>query len=826
MVARPSKPTRSGNAGEMSPDAAGRIDIKQYYSALLNSKNVEPVPQGGFRQMGGTWRKGTWRRPLSARTITSPSLSAGPHTGTQTVWTGTVAGTVAAVFVDGFDISAGTATFQVEAETAPGVWTLVGGPFAVGNNAVAESRMAAFAPGGQRSATGLRIRATFSESSTVAIVAVSAFFESGTPHRPRFTSIALDDGTAVVCFVTAGIGDFFTSAGFKGSVYLPTVTANMLPDLDFYAEGRTIGNFHGQLQTLRAFLVTQAQLQDWRRDNWPYNPAPDADLGGVYPKTDDKWEVIIRSPTAQYIYLSFTVNGETISAVPLTDNAGNPVQTGAPGEDWNYTAARIEDALEALPGLGVGVTVVYSNLVGVGAKLTVTFGGALSGQEYQLSVIITNTAEASALATHTQIGETDLEPLFSVSRGWPGAVAADLVQDRFGLARIPAVPGAIALSRVGEYFDFNEKGTTDESARLDKLRSQTTETVFHLVWSTYLLAFTSKGAYFAPNRTIERNTPLNFVKVSAVGAQPNAKPFMLEGEVHYVGINPEGIGGASNGGNQVMKAIYDDVATKYSAAPISLLASHLISGIVRSVSQAAQSDLDAERAWLMRADGRLVTGQFIGSQDITGFVEWIAAQLGQVREIGIDGNNRLWLPIERAGKYSIEMYDTSIFLQDAVTKTPNLAGVVSGLEDYEGDEVWAVADGYVVGPFTVAGAQIDLRDAYVSAVVGRWQAPYAEGMPEVYTTPNDDVIWRPGRIHTVHANVIETTSIAIGANGESPVDVPLLETTDPVDAPMPAKTKLLTVGGLLGSKVGTTVVFTQTRPGRFRVRDYSIGAKL
>lgn len=832
MVQRPTKPTRSGNAGEMSRDVEGRIDIKQYYSALKAAKNVEPVPQGGIRQMGGTWRMGTWRRPLVARVISGASVSAGPHTGTQTVWSGTVAGTVAAVFVDGFDISAGTATFSVEAETAPGVWTQVGGPFAVGNPAVAESRMATYAPGAQRAATALRIRATFSTSSTVAISAVSAFFESGTPQKPRFTSITLDDGTAVVCFVTAGIGDFFTrQAGFRGSVYLPTVTAAMLPDLDFYSEGRTIGNFHGQLQTLREFLVTPGQLHDWRRDLWPYDPVPRADLGAAYPKTNDVWDVVIRAISATRLYISITVNGETITAIPLTDNAGNPVDADDAARDWTYTAAAIEDELEGLPGLGVGVTCTFGGDLGGGSvKLVVTFGGALSGEEYQLSALITNTAEASALATHVQIGETELEPLFSASRGWPGAVANDLVQDRFTVNRIPAVPGAMALSRTGEYFDFNEKGTADNSARLDKLRSQTTETVFHLVWSTYLLAFTSKAAYFAPNRTIERGTPLNFVKVSEVGAQPNAKPFILEGEVHYVGINPEGIGGASNGGNQILKAVYDDVGTKYAVAPISLIASHLIAGIVRSVSQAAQSDLDAARAWLMRNDGRLIAGQFIASQEITGFVEWIAATGGQVREIGIDGGNRLWLSVERNGRYSHELYDTSIYLHDAVVKIPDLAGIVSGLVDYDGDQVCAVADGFEIGPFPVAGGTVDLRDAYTSAIVGRWQPPYAETMPEVAVVGNDDVIWRPGRIHTVNANIIDTTSLAIGANGQPPQDVPLLDTMDQTGQPVPPKTKLVTMGGangvLLGSKEGTTAVFTQVKPGKFRMRDFSIGAKL
>ena len=73
------------------------------------------------------------------------------------------------------------------------------------------------------------------------------------------------------------------------------------------------------------------------------------------------------------------------------------------------------------------------------------------------------------------------------------------------------------------------------------------------------------------------------------------------------------------------------------------------------------------------------------------------------------------------------------------------------------------ADGFVLGPFTVSAGAIDLGDSYTAVLVGRWQAPRFETMPQVFVTPGDDVIFRPGRIHTVEANIMDTTSIAIGA---------------------------------------------------------------
>lgn len=828
MVARPASPTRSCNAGEFTPEAKSRVDIKQYYSAGLAFKGVEPVPQSGFRRMGGSRRKGEWRRPLSARAITSPTPTFGPHTGTQTIWTGTVAGTVATVLMSTLAIDKGTATFVCEAFVG-GVWVQIAGPFAV-KTGTPVTRLAAFAPGAQKAATSLRIRATFSlAATTVSGLTVAASFESGTAERPRFVDLTTDQGNALACFVTVGIADFFTeSAGYVGSASLPTVTAAMLPDLGFYGEASTIGIFHGTLETARLFLATPGQLHDWREDLWPYDPVPSADLGGTYAKTDDKWDFSIRwIDSVDYIGLSVTVNGETTPSilVPRTGD-GAPADLNPDTPDWPLFATQVQTAIRALPTMSAGVTVTAGSGFSHFKNFTVTFGGDLSGEEYEFSAIIANTSDASVLPYHTQIGKTETEPVFSVARGWPGG--AVLVQDRMDYYRIPAVVGAMSLSRIGEYFDLNIDGTTDAAARLDKLRSQTFEAILHVKESTYIFVFTDRGVYFISNRTIERNTPLNFVLASEIGAQPNCLPFTLEGEVYYVAIAPKGLAFASTGGKQVLRVseTVTSASASFNADPISLLASHLVDQVIRSASQRPETDLDASKGWLMRGDGRLVAGQMIRNQEIVGFCEWLAAAGGLVREIGVDGKNRLWVAIERTGRTSIEIYDTSIYLQDALDVTPDLAGVISGLPYEEGAELWAKADGYVLGPFTVAGGSIALGDAYAAALVGRWIAPRWESMPQVLVTGNDDVILRPGRIHTMHVNIADTDSIAIGANGQAPQAVPLHDTNDPTDTPMPLKTKLVTSAGLLGMVEGTTAVITQVRPGELRVRDIAMGTKL
>lgn len=811
MAMNPATPIRSVNAGEIDPDAHSRVDIKQYYSGAAAMKNFEPVPQSGYRLMGGSRIKGRQRGALSAIALSGAALSAGPHTGTQTIWQATIAGTLAVVHISGLVLSAGTGTFTVEANIG-GVWTAIGGVFYAGTAAV--TRTAAFSPQEGVAATALRIRLTFSESATVALSSVTAWSETAAAEDPRFVSLSTDDGIFYVCAITPGMFDAFTDAGHAGSALLPLTTGAMLPDLGFYAEADTIGVFHPSTVTTQR-IRRMGYSNAWEVDSWPYENIPQVDLGGSYIKTNDIWEVFIRWALEVNLYLAVTVNGETTAGIPLTDSGGSVIGAGNASADWNLFASNLQTAIEGLPNIGPGVTTSIISTASDSQRLTVTFGGDLAGAEYEFAAVVVNTTEASALPSHRQTGKTDGEALFSASKGYPGTV--ELASDRQIYARIPAKTGAIAMSATGDYFNLNITASADTSARLDAIRSVVTETVLHVKESKYLLAFTDKAAYFVNNRVIARNEPLNFVKTSETGIRPNTRAIDLDGLVYYV----------SHNGEQLISLSYDDVTTSYMPNPETLLASHLISGIKRTARQIAEQQQDAAKIWLLRADGRLVAGQVIRNQDITGFCEWRLAGSGQARELSVDGANRLWVATMRGADRFIELYDQNCLYQAAITSTSDIAGVVSGLDQLEGSVVWAQAEGYVLGPYTVANGQIALEDPYTGDItVGLWIAPVFESMPQPLIVPQDEIVFRPGRIHSAHVNVIETTSIAIGANGEAAVNIPLTRGGDPLDAVPPERTELVSVYGMLGSQTGPRLTITQTRPGKCRVRDLALEAKL
>jgi hypothetical protein len=661
----------------------------------------------------------------------------------------------------------------------------------------------------------------FSVSASITTGVVEVLTEAAVQDVPRYTSVRHDSGSKYFCSLQAVFMDVFEDDVFVAGVYLPTVTADILPHVDFYAEDATIGIAQNTLQTLR--VRRGGSSAEWVRDLWPYDGIPKVDLGGVYPKTNDKWEVQIKYTGTPFVYLTLTVDGETTPGVPFVDAAGNPVAISG-AVNVALTTAGIKDALEALPSLvGGTVTVGLVTLAGATKRVDLTFGGTLSGSEYQVTSTITNTADAAALASHVVIGKTDFEPLFSALRGYPGVFG--FAQDRLAHGDIAAVPPAISISQAGEYFKLNIESAGASAARLDKLRAgQVSERVLAFAEATYFLVFTDRGVHFASNRTINKTDPLNFVQASEVGIVPNCKPVKLESKVFYVGANPNG---ENSEGHQVLSLSYSEIETSFDATPEHIMASHLVDRITRAVGQVATGRGAASKMWMMRSDGRLIAACVIKSQDILGFCEWISAGGGAVAELHVDTANDVRLAVRRGGGMRHERQDRSTLFHATARVTPDLAGTIRGLSHLEGRQVWAEIEGHLLGPFTVEAGEIDLGDAYDGpALVGLWQAPLWESMPRYLITRNDEVVRRPGRIHSARLQLIDTTSVAVGANGGEIEDMPLTTTNDLVTQGLPEKTTSVRRVGMLGFKIGPTMVVTQKRPGHVHVRDLEFQEKL
>lgn len=632
-------------------------------------------------------------------------------------------------------------------------------------------------------------------------------------------------GLSYVMIVSAGKVEIWRNDRVKrATLTIAAITAGMIPDLSFWGEANTFGIFHPDINAVGGLRLFRNEADDtsWTVDAWPLEFIPEIDLGGTYSKTNDVWDLYIRwSGTPPALTLNCTVDGVDTSTVKLYDTSSVLCSPESMTADWDRFAADIAAAISDLPGFASGVSVVFnvSDSVNNYRPFTVTFGGVLAGAEYEFDAQVVNTTDASALVTHVEVGETEGEPLVSVTRG--GFAGMGMYQDRAVYFAPEARQAALCMSETAEYFNVNIKAVKDTGARLEALRTSTSEVIYHVLDNTYLLVFTDQAEWFASNRTVNRNEPLNFVRASEVGSKKNCRPVNINGLVFFV----------SPDGGILSSIIYDAVGTTYTPTPENDLCKDLVANIRDQVVQRKIGSSTSARNWILREDGRLVCliVNKAREQNIVAPSEWGVHGGGLVKAHGVDGSEQVWLVVERGGAARVEVMEEAgiNMLQAAIRVTTDAAGVATGLSVHNGRTVWAAIEGDFHGPYVVSGGQVTIDDAPSKpAVIGLWEPPVYESMPYVRVLQDDSVVKRPGAVKAASIYVIDTTSLAVGANGRAARDLPLNRMSDDLSAPKSGFTGDVLVAGLNGVSNAPTITFTQVRPGRLRLRDYVPGAKL
>ncbi|MDW5313727.1 hypothetical protein [Rhizobium sp. PL01] len=654
----------------------------------------------------------------------------------------------------------------------------------------------------------------------------SAYCGAGVASVCRQGVLNVDANRSYTLIVTAGSVAIWRNDRVKvATVAVVSITSAMVPDLQFYGEANTVGIFHPDLWNAVRLFRNPLDDTSWTVSTWPYGDLPEVDLGGVYTKTNDYWSLYLRwTSAAPSLVMNVSIDGNQTGAVRLLNGASVAIAPDVSvAADWHAMATALRTEIRALPGMNNDVDIQYDPAQDQSRYRTfnIVFTNSLSGSEYQVDAHVLNTSEVSVLASHIDIGKTLGEPLISVTRG--GFSGSINYQDRQIYLAPNAKPAALAMSKTGEYFDLNIESQNDAGARLEALRTETSETILHVIDATYLVAFTDRGEYFASNRTIKRNEPLNWVRASTIGSRRSCRPVSLEGYVYFV----------SSDGGRLYRANYDAVSESFTPVPVNDLNGAADGDLVRNIKsisvQRKTGTMVSDRLWILRDDGRVVCGIANVSEDIRfAASEWTVAGGGIVHELSVDGQDQVWVSVERAGVHSVELLEEDIanLFQVALAVTTDLTGQASGLAIHNGRVVWALIDNDVFGPFTVSSGAIQTDVPSRPAKIGLWTAPIHESMPYVRVLANDDVVRRPGKVGSALFFLENTASIAIGANGRPAKDIPLNRGDDDLSQPKVNFNGHLKVAGLIGACMDPTLTITQVRPGRLHVRDYIPGVKL
>jgi len=807
MAFNPGTLKTSFNSGEIAPEAAGRIELKSYVSGAAYMMRVEPVPQGGFDLMPGTVFE-SYVRDLLVQLSAPPLTVAGAPVASGGVLASAVV-LGAAVDATAIDFSGLTAasTMVVRFEwrvSSAAAWQVMP---AFQIDAKPRAYRAALAPGLVMNVKEFRlVRTDAGAAATVGVGASASIMGSaGLSQRANRLTFQLTRTEGYDLVFTDGNCDILKDGVYQCAVATP-FSAAQVEALRWEQEKATMLLFHPDVSTQKILRQSDA---DWLIGAQVWKNVPLVDYGANYVKTADKWRVTLLIPgtNAQIdaSTLEFTINGETTTSIALTQvyNVG--------GGQHLVVAAAIKAAIEALAIVEAGISVTPEPFLFAGTfPFVIEFTGDDNmGELFEISARVSSQVVATAVPLRLVKGDAGGEQVFSVSRGYARDgkfYAQRLVQGGFRSSS-----SAILASVLSSFFDLNTKIVTADGAVLFRPPSSDNEIIERIVVGRHLLIFTQEAEYFVVDRTLSRTAIPNMVQSSRNGCAPDVPVIVADNAIFWMNRN----------NSLVFAAAYSEQSQAYDSRAISILASHIVRDMVDAAYQRPSKATDAGRYLLVRSDGLMIVGSVLQEQEITGFVRW--ATDGLVKRVSVDHREQAKLIVSRTiggqARLTMERMDESAFLDCCVTVNQALSATVSGLGVHEGREVWAVADGFVTGPFTVSSGQITLDVPAASIIVGRWTKPLARTLPASREIAPNTVMLRNGRITAVRLHVLDTTSIAVGANGQPARDVSLFRAGMAPDVPLPGYSGPLDKAALVGFQRGPQVEITQVRPGRMKVRD-------
>lgn len=585
--------------------------------------------------------------------------------------------------------------------------------------------------------------------------------------------------------------------------------------------------FHPDLQPQR--ILRGASDASWTVGFAPFVNIPNFDYGGVYTNgVAAVWLIAPFNSTAGNHY-TISVNGVASQALTL---AGS-------GAAFNATdASRILAAIQAIPGVASGVTATLGAATTPGGysvpagQIAIEFSGAdNTGDGWAVSGAFVDNANAAITSAHVVQGVIGGEAIMSSTRGWPSCGV--FYSGRLLIGGFKSLPNAFLASQSSNYWNLDTRLTSAAAPMLVPIDTDGAATILDLHKGRTLDIFTDAGEYWFSGTILDRTSTPNIVLATSIGAAPGVPVVENEGATIYAGLAEDDVAAIANeaSGASLQEFRFDYGQQNYVSLNMSVRSSSLVFGVVDMAVRRGVKATDMGQLYAVRSDGVAVVTHLLRNEQIQALTRRVTD--GQFQAVNCNDRRQLTFIVNRSVNNGltqfVERQQTGLLLDQSVNFNLGAPGVlVSGLDSLEHATVWAVADNYVQGPFTVTDGQITLNFAATSGYVGRWTPPRVVTMPQPRDIGPRTVMRRPCRVHTVRVSVVDTSSIAIGANGGPPEDVPLSRFGAPTDTPLLASpfTGEVVVEGLQGFSIDGLVEITQLTPGLLNVTGVTVEVDL
>ena len=813
--------------GELDPDLSERVDLEHYYDSLASAPNSIFHPQGGVSDRGGSTlisdadvlASGTRRRlrrglvplPLTAGMITAANggtaanlvdqsaaslFTTNPNTADTFVCCEIDLGTAQFVdFVDliGFKCELVAIDDAVRIDYWTGsAWATFADPLdaapAKHIRTTARTRRFGTAPGGPG---GIRVlarnwRVVVSGGNgitgTISISGLRLWQETANLTAIDVREVAREVGTSYEMVVTERNIDVFEAGRYVASIATP-LAAQQIGEVGYGGGFDTMLVFHEQVETPR--IVRQGSSGEWDIDVAPYANVPLLKAQVIF--TGDQDEI-------QEISFAGIEAGDVVHLALGDLIAPSFVYATAAG-----LPAQIVAAVGALPGINPsGLTATLS-----AATPAVTLRWHGSGNGLRSWPLLSGMTAASGVTISTRVVQAGLYSsgyLFSAETGWPRC--GTFIQTRLMLAGFRAAPTSFMFSRPSSwsYLDTSDPMTAD-LAFLRTLNADGIEIISSVFVGRHLQLFTAAGEWYVATQTLDATQPLAVIRTTSHGIRRAVPLAFSDGATLFV----------QQGGQTLRDMLWRDAEQSYSAEPLSVLSPQILSDVVDVAHRSARSVTEGNLIFLVNANGSAGVLTLLRGQNVIAGSPWTTS--GSYKAAMCDVSHEVWLVVERGGERWLERWTPDMPLDFATTTTAP-TGTISGATHLEGrTDVWAFADGEVLGPFTVTSGSFALGVVATSVTYGLLPAWTLRS--QVLRDKVGELPFRPpARVYEVELSVKATGHLTLGVNGYPHAEVPLvrlgdaftgggpLQTVDGGAAILPMMGRLytgnITMGGLLG----------------------------
>lgn len=331
--------------------------------------------------------------------------------------------------------------------------------------------------------------------------------------------------------------------------------------------------------------------------------------------------------------------------------------------------------------------------------------------------------------------------------GYPGSVT--LFQQRLWFANTPTKPQTVFASRIGDFenMNFSPFIRPDDSIENVIYSGRPDGIQWIVPHNKVLKVGTVERIWNISSPSGGGITPSD-IDISPIldwGAS-KVKPILAGNSLIYV----------ENRGSKLFDVFERQEYLGDTGTNLSVNAPDLFEGF-EIVSMAYQRTPDPI-VWCVRSDGKVVSMTYSKNEDMWGWhFHETDGLFKNVVVIPGDVYDEVYFTVLRNSKFLIEMLedkwngndiDDAKFLDSMVTKedvTPFT--IVTGLGHLEGKTVYALADGLVEGPFTVASSQVTLPSSVNTAHIGLPYSSHVRPLSVEFATRNEGVSL--GKIKTI-----------------------------------------------------------------------------